>query len=46
MDKNDFAGFHASYIQFFEQHRPASSTVKSELMLAEALFEIEAIAAY
>jgi len=45
-DKSDFAGFNASYIEFFDQHRPARSTVQSELMLPGALIEIEAIAAY
>lgn len=43
---NDFTGFNESYIRFFGQHKPARSTVKSELMLPGALIEIEAIAAY
>jgi 2-iminobutanoate/2-iminopropanoate deaminase len=45
-DKNNFAGFNSSYVRFFGQHRPARSTVQSELMLPGALVEIEAIAVY
>jgi 2-iminobutanoate/2-iminopropanoate deaminase len=45
-DKSDFAGFNSSYVRFFGQHRPARSTVQSELMLPGALVEIEAIASY
>jgi len=45
-DKNNFTGFNSSYVRFFGQHRPARSTVQSELMLPGALVEIEAIAAY
>jgi len=45
-DKSDFVGFNLSYVQFFGQHRPARSTVRSELMLPGALVEIEAVAAY
>ena len=42
----DFAGFNAAYIEFFGGHRPARSTVRSDLMLPGARVEIEAIATY
>ena len=45
-DVSHFSGFNKSYIQFFGEHRPARSTVKSELMIPGALIEIEAIATY
>lgn len=45
-DTADFAGFNAVYSQFFGEHRPARSTVRSDLMLPGAKVEIEAIAAY
>jgi len=40
----DFAGFNAAYIDFFGGHRPARSTVRSDLMLPGARVEIEAVA--
>lgn len=45
-DIADFAGFNAIYSEFFGDHRPARSTVRSDLMLPGAKVEIEAIAAY
>jgi 2-iminobutanoate/2-iminopropanoate deaminase len=45
-DIADFAGFNAVYSEFFGDHRPARSTVRSDLMLPGAKVEIEAIAAY
>ena len=45
-DTADFAGFNAAYADFFGEHRPARSTVRSDLMLPGARVEIEAIAAY
>lgn len=45
-DPGDFAGFNKAYSDFFGDHRPARSTVRSELMLPGANVEIEAIAAY
>lgn len=45
-DPADFAGFNQAYSDFFGNHRPARSTVRSELMLPGANVEIEAIAAY
>jgi len=45
-DVTDFAGFNAVYSEFFGDHRPARSTVRSDLMLPGATVEIEAIAAY
>jgi 2-iminobutanoate/2-iminopropanoate deaminase len=42
----DFAGFNKSYAQFFNAHKPARSTVRSELMIPGAKVEIEAIAVY
>lgn len=42
----DFPGFNNAYREFFGEHRPARSTVRSDLMLPEALVEIEAIAVY
>lgn len=40
----DFAAFNDSYAACFGAHRPARSTVVSELVVAEALIEIEAVA--
>jgi 2-iminobutanoate/2-iminopropanoate deaminase len=40
----DFSVFNDSYAQFFGDHRPARSTVYSDLALAAAFVEIEAIA--
>jgi 2-iminobutanoate/2-iminopropanoate deaminase len=40
----DFAGFDAAYAEMFGAHRPARSTVVSDLVLPAALVEIEAIA--
>ncbi len=45
-DAADFGGFNAAYSEFFGDHRPARSTVRSDLMLPGAKVEIEAIAAY
>lgn len=45
-DKNDFVQFNQAYAEFLGDHRPARSTVQSELMLAGSKVEIEAIAAY
>ena len=44
-DAADFGGFNAAYSDFFGDHRPARSTVRSDLMLPGANVEIEAIAA-
>jgi 2-iminobutanoate/2-iminopropanoate deaminase len=41
---SDFAAFNDSYAGFFGEHRPARSTVFSDLALATASVEIEAIA--
>ena len=41
---SDFADFDASYASYLGQHRPARSTVIGDLVLAQALVEIEAIA--
>jgi 2-iminobutanoate/2-iminopropanoate deaminase len=40
----DFSHFDAAYASFFGPHRPARSTVVANLVLEEALIEIEAIA--
>jgi 2-iminobutanoate/2-iminopropanoate deaminase len=40
----DFAAFNDSYAACFGTHRPARSTVVSELVLPGALIEIEAVA--
>ncbi len=45
-DAADFRGFNAVYSRFFGDHRPARSTVRSDLMLPGAKVEIEAVAAY
>ena len=45
-DKHDFSGFNQAYQQYMGEHRPSRSTVCAELMLPNALIEIEAIAAY
>jgi 2-iminobutanoate/2-iminopropanoate deaminase len=45
-DASDFGGFNAAYSDFFQEHRPARSTVRSDLMLPGAKVEIEAVAAY
>lgn len=44
-DVTDFGGFNTAYTEFFGDHRPARSTVRSDLMLPGAKVEIEAIAA-
>ena len=44
-DAADFGGFNRAYSDFFGDHRPARSTVRSDLMLPGANVEIEAIAA-
>jgi 2-iminobutanoate/2-iminopropanoate deaminase len=41
---NDFVNFNAEYADVFGDHRPARSTVVSELVLGDALIEIEAVA--
>jgi 2-iminobutanoate/2-iminopropanoate deaminase len=41
---SDFATFNDSYAAFFGAHRPARSTVFSELALPAAAVEIEAVA--
>jgi 2-iminobutanoate/2-iminopropanoate deaminase len=45
-DKNDFVEFNKAYAEFLGNHRPARSTVQSQLMLVGSKVEIEAIAAY
>jgi len=40
----DFAGFNSVYVDYFGDHRPARSTVRSDLMLPGARVEIEAVA--
>jgi len=40
----DFVAFDAAYAESFREHRPARSTVISDLVLPAALIEIEAIA--
>ncbi len=40
----DFPQFNESYAAFFGDHKPARSTVISNLVLSQALVEIEAIA--
>ena len=45
-DAADFGGFNTAYSDFFGQHRPARSTVRSDLVLPGAKVEIEAIAVY
>ena len=42
--KVDFVAFNERYANFFGPHRPARSTVYSDLMLPAALIEIDAIA--
>jgi len=42
--KADFGAFNAGWAEFFGDHYPARSTVRSELMLPGALVEIEVIA--
>ena len=44
-DTADFPGFNGAYAAFFGEHRPARSTVRSDLVLPGARVEIEAIAA-
>ena len=44
VDPTDFAAFNTVYSTFFGSHRPARSTVRSDLLLPGALIEIEAIA--
>lgn len=43
-DVADFKGFNQAYTDFFGEHRPARSTVRSDLMLPGARVEIEVIA--
>lgn len=40
----DFTAFNETYAAFFGDHRPARSTVTSELVAPKALVEIEAVA--
>ena len=44
-DAADFSDFNRAYAEFFGDHRPDRSTVRSDLMLPSARVEIEAIAA-
>jgi len=44
VDAQDFQAFNNEYSAFFGDHRPARSTVRSDLLLPGALVEIEAIA--
>lgn len=41
---SDFVGFNESYARAFGHHKPARSTVVSDLMVPAALVEIEVIA--
>lgn len=43
-DSSEFSGFNSAYTKFFGDHRPARSTVRSDLVLPGARVEIEAIA--
>lgn len=43
-DKLDFVAFNEAYAAFFGEHRPARSTLVSDLVLSEARIEIEVIA--
>lgn len=43
-DNADFPAFNAAYAGMFGDHRPARSTVRSDLMLPGARVEIEAVA--
>lgn len=43
-DTADFPAFNAAYAQAFGDHRPARSTVRSDLMLPGARVEIDAVA--
>lgn len=43
-DKADFAAFNAAYREFFPDRPPARSTVVSDLLIAGARVEIDAIA--
>ena len=43
-DASDFRGFNEAYARFFGAHRPARSTVRSDLMLPGARVEIEVTA--
>lgn len=43
-DAADFVGFDTAYAACFGAHRPARSTVVSDLVIPSALIEIEAIA--
>ena len=45
-DAADFPEFNRAYAAFFGDHRPARSTVRSDLVLPGARIEIEAIAAF
>lgn len=44
-DTADFPSFNRVYAEFFGNHRPARSTVRSDLVLPGAKVEIEAVAA-
>jgi 2-iminobutanoate/2-iminopropanoate deaminase len=43
-DRADFPAFNEAYAAFFGEHRPARSTVVSDLVLPEARVEIEVVA--
>ncbi len=43
-DKADFPAFNAAYREYFPERPPARSTVVSELLIAGAKVEIDAIA--
>ncbi|TGX48747.1 RidA family protein [Sphingomonas gei] len=43
-DAADFAGFNQAYADAFGNHAPARSTVVSDLILPQALVEIEVVA--
>jgi len=43
-DMADFAGMNKAYAEFFENHRPARSTVQAARLPADARVEIECVA--
>ncbi|MBL8644346.1 MAG: RidA family protein [Rhodospirillaceae bacterium] len=42
-DREDFAAFNRIYATYFDEPRPARSTVRADLMAPEARIEIEAV---
>jgi len=44
VDKNDFSGFNNVYAEYFNNNPPVRSAVRSDLMLPDALVEIEVVA--